>query len=76
MWIILSRGNEISEINYIANLLIGAGVYLEEEGGVSGFLGVRMERDGETGILELNQIGLTDQIIEYLGFYVGTKKVK
>ena len=31
-----------------------------------------MERDGDTGILELKQTGLADKIIEYLGLDVST----
>ena len=35
-----------------------------------------MERYCETGMLELNQTGFSDRIIESLRFYVGTKKIK
>ena len=35
-----------------------------------------MKHDGDTGLIEPNQTGLTDIIIEYLGLDVGTTKVK
>ena len=65
-----------SEIDEIENLMINAGLYSEEDGDAEFLFGVIMEHDGENVILELKQTGLTDWIIEYLGFYVRTKKVK
>ena len=49
---------------------------LEEEGYDAGFIGIIMKHDGDTGLIEPNQTGLTDIIIEYLGLDVGTTKVK
>ena len=65
-----------SEINDISIIIISAGVNLEEEFNAAGFLSVRIDRDGDTGMLELKKTDLTDKIIEYLGLYVGTAKLK
>ncbi|KAL7463637.1 hypothetical protein ACHAXS_003993 [Conticribra weissflogii] len=51
-------------------------VDLEEEDDAAGFLGVCMEHDPQTGLLELKQTGLIDQVIEALGLDVGTAKCK
>ena len=59
-----------SEIDDITHVLISAGVDLEKEVDAAGFLGVGMECDGETGMLELKQTDLDDRIIESLGFDV------
>jgi hypothetical protein len=44
------------------------GVDLEQETDAAGFLGIRMERDPDTGLLEMKQEGL----IEAMGLDVGT----
>eukprot|EP00804_Cyclotella_cryptica_P023030 CCRYP_000303-RA/>CCRYP_000303-RA protein AED:0.39 eAED:-0.26 QI:0/-1/0/1/-1/0/1/0/408 len=56
-----------ADIDTLLNQLIAAGVSLEQESDASGFLGVRMETDQATGMMEMKQTGLTDQVIETLG---------
>ena len=53
-----------SDINEIENHLIDAGVNLGEKVSAAGFLCITVERDGEIGMIELKQTGLTDLIIE------------
>ena len=43
------------------------GVALEQEEDAAGFLGVKLERDSDTGTLEMKQTGLIDRVIEALG---------
>jgi hypothetical protein len=43
------------------------GVVLEQEDNAAGFLGVTLERDPETGLLEMKQTGLSTRVIEALG---------
>ena len=43
------------------------GVDLEQEDDAAGFLGVRMERDEKTGLIEMKQTGLIDRVIEAMG---------
>ncbi len=43
------------------------GVALEQEDDAAGFLGVKMERDRNTGLLEMKQTGLIERVIEALG---------
>eukprot|EP00957_Ditylum_brightwellii_P002530 194326-Ditylum_brightwellii.AAC.1 len=57
-------------------MLINVGVDLEEEDDAAGFLGVRMEKDETTGLLELKQTGLIDRVLETLGLDDGTAKCK
>ena len=40
--------------------LRGVGVDLEQEDDAAGFLGVCLERDPDTGLLEMNQTGLIE----------------
>ncbi len=42
-------------------------VALEQEDNAAGFLGVKMERDSNTGLLEMNQTGLIERVVEALG---------
>ncbi len=44
----------------------------EQETDAAGFLGIWMERDPDTGLLEMKQEGLTIRIIEAMGLDVGT----
>ena len=37
----------------------------------AGFLGIRMERDPTTGLLEMKQEGLINRVIEAMGLDVG-----
>ncbi len=48
------------------------GVNLEQETDAAGFLGILMEHDPDTGLLEMKQEGLTLCIIEAMGLDVGT----
>ena len=50
------------------------GIDLEQEDDAAGFLGVRLERDPDTGLLEMKQTGLIDRILEALGLNVGLLK--
>ena len=52
--------------------LRAVGVDLEQEDDAAGFLGVRLERDSETGLLEMKQEGLISRVIETLGLDIGT----
>jgi len=67
---------ENDDIDELANKLIAVGVDLEEEDNAAGFLGVQMERDTETGLLELKQTDLIDRILETMGLDAGTAKSK
>ena len=49
---------------------------LEQESDAAGFLGVRMEIDQATGLMELKQTGLIDRVIEILGLDIGTTSGK
>jgi hypothetical protein len=48
------------------------GVDLEQEDDAAGFLGVRLDRDENTGLLEMKQTGLIDRVLEALGLDAGT----
>ncbi len=65
-----------SDINKLADQLISTGVALEQESDAAGFLGVRMEIDQATGLMELKQTGLIDRVIETLGLDIGTTSGK
>lgn len=65
-----------SDIDKLADQLISAGVPLEQESDAAGFLGVRMEIDQATGLMELKQTGLIDRVIETLGLDIGTSSGK
>ena len=65
-----------SDINKLPDQLISAGVALEQESDAAGFLGVRMEIDQATGLMELKQTGLIDRVIETLGLDIGTTSGK
>jgi hypothetical protein len=60
------------DIHHIALKLREVGVDLEQETDAAGFLGIQMECDPDTGILEMKQEGLTLCIIEAMGLDVGT----
>jgi hypothetical protein len=49
------------------------GVDLEQEYDAADFLGVTLERDSETGLLEMKQTGLIKRIIKALGLNDGAK---
>ena len=52
-------------------ILCHSDVDLEQEDDATGFLGLRMEQN-ESCLLEMNQEGLIDHVIEVLGLDVGT----
>ena len=52
------------------------GVDLEQENDAAGFLGVTLERDEKTGLLEMKQTGLIRQVIEAVGLDDGMAKGK
>lgn len=43
------------------------GVDLEQEDNAAGFLGIRIEQDPETGLLEMKQEGFIGRVIHALG---------
>ncbi len=49
---------DTEDINSLAMQLRELGVDLEQEDDAAGFLGVTLERDPETGLLEMKQTGL------------------
>ncbi len=61
-------------INDSAMQLRDLGVNLEQEDDAAGFLGVTLERDPETSLLEMKQTGLIKCIIEALGLDDGAKE--
>jgi hypothetical protein len=60
------------DIHYIAMKLREVGVDLEQETDAAGFLGIQMEHDSDTGLLEMKQEKLTLCIIEAMGLDAGT----
>jgi hypothetical protein len=68
---------DVANINRVAIELCKLGVALEEEDDAAGFLGVKLERDSSTGLLEMKQTGLIGRVIEALGLdngYAHTKR--
>lgn len=59
------------DIHELAIKLRSLGVDLEQEDDAAGFLGVRLERDTATGLMEMKQEGLINRVIEALGLDVG-----
>jgi hypothetical protein len=49
---------EVPQINQVAMKLQDLGVDLEKEDNVAGFLGVTLDCDASTGLLEMKQTGL------------------
>ena len=64
------------EIHNVAIKLREVGVDLEQETDAAGFLGIRMERDPMTGLLEMKQEGLILRVIQAMGLDVGTVSPK
>jgi hypothetical protein len=65
-----------SDINGLANQLITSGVSLQQESDAARFLGVRMETNPITGLMELKQTGLIDRVIETRGLDISTTSGK
>ena len=49
-----------------------SGVDLEQDDDATGFLGVMLERNNETGLIEMNQYGLIERVAKELGRDDGT----
>jgi hypothetical protein len=56
----------VANIDKVGMELCKLGVALEQEDDAAGFLGVKMERDSTTGLLEMKQTGLIKRVIEAL----------
>ena len=69
---LLFWARDAEDIHKLAVRLREQGVDLEQEDDAAGFLGVRLERNNETNLLEMKQTGLIDRVIEALGLDVGT----
>jgi len=67
---------DVANIDTAAMELCKLGVALEQEENAAGFLGVSMEQDSCTGLLEMKQTGLIDRFIEALGLDDGYACVK
>ncbi len=61
-------------INGVAMAFCKLGVDLEQEDDVAGFLGVTLDCDGPSGLLEMKQTGLIKRVIEALGLDDGYAK--
>jgi hypothetical protein len=57
----------VVNIDKVVMELCKLGVAHEQEDDAAGFLGVKMERDSTTGLLEMKQAGLTERVVEALG---------
>ncbi len=58
---------DAANIDRVAMELCKLRVALEQEDDAAGFLGVKMERDSNTWLLEMKQTGLIERVIEALG---------
>ena len=67
---------DVAKIDKVGMELCKLGVALEQEDNAAGFLGVSMERDSSTGLLELKQTGLIERVVEALGLDDGYARVK
>ena len=65
-----------NNIHDVAMQLREHGVNLEQDDDAAGFLGVTLDRDEETGIMETKQVGLINRVIETLGLDYGIAKNK
>ncbi len=57
----------MANIDRVVMELCKLGVALEQEDDAAGFLGVKMERDSKTGLLEMKETSLIERVIEALG---------
>ena len=73
---IIFWSKDTEDINSSAMQLRELGVNLEQEDNTAGFLGVTLEWDPETGLLEMKQMGLIKQVIKALGLDDGLVKGK
>ncbi len=58
---------DVANIDRVAMKLCKLGVALEQEEDAAGFLGVKMECGSNTGLLEMEQTGLIERVVETLG---------
>ncbi len=58
---------DVAKIDRVAMELCKLGVALEQEDDAARFLGVKMERDSNTGLLKMKQTGLIERVVEALG---------
>jgi hypothetical protein len=58
---------DVPLINGVAMALCKLGADLEQEDNAAGFLGVTLDCDGLSGLLEMKQTGLIKRVIEALG---------
>jgi hypothetical protein len=65
---------DVPLINGVAMVLHEFGVDLEQEDNAAGFLGITLDRDGSSGLLEMKQTGLIKRVIEALGLDDGYAK--
>ncbi len=72
--IFLSR--DVAKINRVAMELCKLGVALEQEDDAAGFLGIKMERASNTGLLEMKQTGLIERVVEALSLDDGYARGK
>ena len=64
---ILFWAKDEAGIRELAMMLREFGVDLEQEDDAAGFLGVTLECDEITGLMEMKQLGLIDRVIDALG---------
>jgi hypothetical protein len=65
-----------TDVSGVAMALQELGVDLEQEDNAAGFLGVTLDHDGLSGLLEMKQMGLIKRVIEALGLDDGYAKGK
>ncbi len=73
---IIFWSKDTADINSLAMQLQEVGVDPEQEDNAAGFLGVTLECNPETGLLEMKQTGLIKRVIEALGLDDGLVKGK
>ncbi len=67
---------DVTNIDRVAMELCKLGVALEQEDDAAGFLGVKFDRDNESGMLEMMQTYLIDRVVEALGLDDGYARGK
>jgi hypothetical protein len=67
---------DVPLINGVAMAFRELGIDLEQEDDVAGFLGVTLDCDGPSGLLEMKQTGLIKRVVEALGLDDGYTKGK
>ncbi len=73
---IIFWSREVPRINQVAMKLQDLGVDLKKEDNAARFLGVTLDRDASTGLLEMKQTGLIKRVIKALGLDDGYAKGK